>query len=133
LSAADSTAASPAIPSAAGPERAKGRLDQWLWFARFVKSRSLAARLCAAGAVAVNGSIVKKPHQGVRVGDVVVLQHGDWQRTVRVAALGTRRGPAVEARTLYEEKTAAAALPNPALTWVPLLGEDDPTEPCLPG
>ena len=33
------------------PERAKTRLDQWLWFARFVKSRSLAARLCAAGAV----------------------------------------------------------------------------------
>ena len=55
------------------PERAKTRLDQWLWFARLAKSRSLAARLCAAGAVAVNGATVTKPNQTVRVGDFVVM------------------------------------------------------------
>ncbi len=131
--AADSTAAPLSTPLAAGPERAKGRLDQWLWFARFVKSRSLAARLCAAGAVAVNGSTVRKPNQSVRVSDVVVLRQGGWQRTVRVVALGTRRGPAVEARALYAEVAAATALPDPSPAWVPLLGEDDPAEPCLPG
>jgi ribosome-associated heat shock protein Hsp15 len=109
------------------PERARTRLDQWLWFARFVKSRSLAARLCTTGAVTINGSTVTKPHQAVRVGDVVVLPQGDWRRTVRVRALGVRRGPASEARLLYEETAAASRLSAIPPDWVPLLdpGEAD--------
>ena len=109
---------------ASAPERAKARLDQWLWFARLAKSRSLAARLCAAGAVEINGSAATKPNQTVRVGDVLVVPQGGWRRTVQVIALGTRRGPASEARTLYEEAAPARrreALPG----WVPLLGDDD--------
>lgn len=106
------------------PERAKTRLDQWLWFARFVKSRSLAARLCAAGAVAVNGIPVKKPNQSVRIGDVVVLPQGGWQRTVRVRALGDRRGPATEARRLYEEAGAALRLRDLLPGWEPLLADE---------
>jgi ribosome-associated heat shock protein Hsp15 len=108
------------IANDTAPERAKARLDQWLWFTRFVKSRSLAARLCAAGAVTVNGSAVTKPHQTVRVGDVVVVPHGGWQRTVRVLALGVRRGPAPEARLLYEE-VAVTHLSAIAAEWTPLL------------
>jgi ribosome-associated heat shock protein Hsp15 len=109
---------------AMAPERAKTRLDQWLWFARFAKSRSLAARLCAAGAVAVNGARVTKPNQTVRVGDFVVVPQGGFQRTVRVLGLGLRRGPASEARALYQE-TAATSLRDMAPIWVPLLDEDD--------
>jgi ribosome-associated heat shock protein Hsp15 len=112
-------------PAAPGPERAKTRLDQWLWFARFAKSRSLAARLCAAGAVAINGSTVNKPNQAVRIGDVVVLPQGGWQRTVRVLGLGARRGPAVEARLLYEEAEAALRLRETRPAWAPLLEDDD--------
>jgi len=109
----------------AAPKRTKARLDQWLWFARFVKSRSLAARLCAAGAIAVNGSSVNKAHQTVRVGDVVVIPLGGMQRTVRVLALGVRRGPASEARALYEEAAAALCVRDAVPDWVPLLDEDD--------
>jgi ribosome-associated heat shock protein Hsp15 len=112
---------------AVAPERAKTRLDQWLWFARLAKSRSLAARLCAAGAIAVNGSTVTKPNQSVRVGDFVVVPQGGVQRTVQVLALGLRRGPATEARTLYRA-TAVARLRNVPPDWVPLLGEDDATD-----
>jgi ribosome-associated heat shock protein Hsp15 len=106
------------------PDRTKTRLDQWLWFARFVKSRSLAARLCAAGAVAINGIPVKKPNQSVRIGDVVVLPQGGWQHTVRVLALGGRRGPATEARLLYEEAAAALRLRDLAPDWEPLLADE---------
>jgi len=109
---------------AIAPERAKTRLDQWLWFARLAKSRSLAARLCTAGAVSVNDTTVTKPNQTVRVGDFVVVPQGGVQRTVRVLALGVRRGPASEARALYHE-TAAARLRDMAPIWVPLLDEDD--------
>jgi ribosome-associated heat shock protein Hsp15 len=113
---------------AAAPDRAKARLDQWLWFARFVKSRSLATRLCAAGAIAINGGTAKKAHQTVRVGDVIAVPQGDRQYTVRVLALGVRRGPATEARTLYEEAAPTSRLLDLAPPWVPLLFEDDRPE-----
>ena len=113
---------------ASGAERTKTRLDQWLWFARFVKSRSLAARLCAAGAVAVNGFPIKKANHLVRIGDIVVLPQGGWQRSVRVVALGLRRGPATEARLLYEETATALRLADLAPAWVPLLGDGDPED-----
>ena len=117
------------IASDSAPERAKTRLDQWLWFARFAKSRSLAARLCAAGAVTINGSTVTKPNQAVRIGDIVMVPQGGWRRTVRVCRLGGRRGPASEARLLYEEEAAPLRLSAVPSDWIPLLdgGETEDT------
>ncbi len=102
------------------------RLDQWLWFARFAKSRSLAARLCVEGTVVVNGAVVAKANHAVRCGDVVTLPQGPWQRTVEVIALGMRRGPASEARTLFRETAAVRRTDLPS-AWEPLLlvDEDD--------
>ena len=108
------------IVMTASVERTKARLDQWLWFARFVKSRSLAARLCAAGAVIVNGAPVRKANHLIRSGDIVVVPQGPWQHTVRVVALGFRRGPAAEARLLYEEAAASVRLADLAPVWMPL-------------
>ena len=105
-------------------QKATRRLDQWLWFARFAKSRSLAARLCAEGAVVVNGIAVVKPNHGVKPGDVVTVPHGPLQRTVRVLALGTRRGPAAEAHALFHE-TASVHRADIAPAWEPLLPADD--------
>lgn len=101
------------------------RLDQWLWFARLVKSRSRAARLCAAGAVAVNGMTVRKVNHILRAGESVTVRQGAYSRTVRVLALGERRGPAPEARLLYEE--TAPPIRHSELTpeWVPLLQDED--------
>jgi ribosome-associated heat shock protein Hsp15 len=79
------------------------RLDKFLWSARFLKSRSLAAALCAAGRIRVSGRVVDKAHTLVRVGDVLTFPLGPGIRVVRILALPTRRGPAAEARTLYEE------------------------------
>ena len=79
------------------------RLDKWLWFARFFKSRSQASKFCADGRVRVSGSVVRKAHHPVRDGDVLTFVLGKRVRVVRVIALGTRRGPAPEARALYED------------------------------
>lgn len=106
-----------------GRAPANRRLDQWLWFARFAKSRSLAARLCAAGAVAVNGVVVRKPRHVVRVGDAVAVPQGGFRRTVRVIDLGFRRGPAAEARLLYEEAAEPVRLSALDQSWIPLLEE----------
>ena len=107
-------------------ETSSRRLDQWLWFARLVKSRSLAGRLCAEGAVSVNQAAVCKPNHATRIGDVVIVPQGPFRRTVRVLALGARRGPAIEARQLYEESSTPVRLSEPPLEWTPLLADPEP-------
>ncbi len=79
------------------------RLDKWLWFARFFKSRTLASRFCASGRLRINGASVNKAHQGIRQGDVLTFPKGPHIRVVEVLGLGLRRGPASEARTLYND------------------------------
>jgi ribosome-associated heat shock protein Hsp15 len=78
------------------------RLDRWLWAARFYKTRALAAEACDGGKVAVNGHTAK-PHKLVRVADTVVCTHPVGLKEVKVLALAERRGPASEARVLYED------------------------------
>jgi ribosome-associated heat shock protein Hsp15 len=101
------------------------RIDQWLWFARLVKSRSLAAKLCAAGVITLNGVAISKPNHTVRVGDELAAVQGAYLRTVRVLALGARRGPASEARLLYEEIAPPIHRSKLAPLWEPLLAEGD--------
>jgi ribosome-associated heat shock protein Hsp15 len=82
---------------------AKARLDKWLWHARFVKTRSLAARLCVEGRIRIDGIVVDKPAAALRPGQVLTFALGRHVRVIEVAALGTRRGPPAEARTLYRD------------------------------
>jgi len=100
------------------------RLDQWLWFARFAKNRSLASRLCAAGAIILNGVVVRKAGHLIRIGDIIVVPQGVLSRTIRVKALGSRRGPSSEAQLLYEEADAPAAVLELDPAWRPLLADD---------
>lgn len=79
------------------------RLDKWLWFARFAKTRSLAARLVTDGYVRVNGKREASAAKGLATGDVVTVAAAHTTATVRVLALGERRGPASEARLLYAD------------------------------
>ncbi len=85
------------------------RVDRWLWFALFFKSRSQASRLCAAKRVRVNRRRIDKAHALVRIGDVLTFPQGDRIRVVRVTALGSRRGPAADARTLFDDLDAEEA------------------------
>lgn len=79
------------------------RADKWLWQARFFKSRGRAAAVVEAGHLRVNGVRAGKPAQTVRIGDVLTFMQESAVRVVRVAGLGTRRGPADEARALYDD------------------------------
>ena len=79
------------------------RVDKWLWHARFLKSRSLAAKLVTEGKLRIDGERYTKPGKTVRAGDVLTFRLNDRVRIVRILALGTRRGPAPEAQALYED------------------------------
>jgi len=78
------------------------RIDKWLWHARFYKSRALASRAAASGLIRVNGARVEKPGTGIKMGDVLTLPRGQAVAVVRVTGFAARRGPAPEARGLYE-------------------------------
>ncbi len=78
------------------------RIDKWLWFARFAKSRTLASGLVSAGQVRVNRVKVAKPAHEVQAGDILTVALDGRVVVVRVVACGARRGPAAHARLLYE-------------------------------
>ena len=87
----------------AHPEAARVRLDKWLWFARFFKTRSLASKVVASGHVRVNGTHVSKPSTNVSHGDVVMFPQARDVRVIRIESVGARRGPASEAQSLYAD------------------------------
>ena len=81
----------------------KIRLDKWLWHARFFKTRTLAAKVVSGGHVRVNANKVSKPSTAVVAGTVLTFPQGNQIRVIKIVELGTRRGPASEAQTLYED------------------------------
>ena len=83
------------------------RLDKWLWHARFFKTRTLATRYVERSRCRIDGRVTDKPHAPVAPGMVLTFALGAKVRVVRVVAIGERRGPAVEARSLYEEIDSA--------------------------
>ena len=79
------------------------RIDKWLWYARFFKSRALASRMVSSGRLRIDGDAVSKPHRHVQVGQTLIFPQGEVTRTIEVRALATRRGPATEAQALYHD------------------------------
>ncbi|SCA57099.1 putative Heat shock protein [Candidatus Terasakiella magnetica] len=79
------------------------RVDKWLWHTRFFKSRTLAGKFVSSGKLRLNGNLISKAHVMLKPEDVLTFPLGPNIRLIRVIAMGTRRGPAPEARTLYED------------------------------
>lgn len=79
------------------------RLDRWLFFARIVKSRTLATKLVQSGRVRLNRDKVDQAAHAVKAGDVLTVTLERRVLVLRVLGPGARRGPAEEARTLYED------------------------------
>ncbi len=125
------------VSTAVGPEEAQEppgqRLDKWLWFARFAKTRTLATRLVEDGKVRVNREKILKPAYTVRPGDVVTAAVSGRVRVVKITEPGGRRGPAEEAQGLYEDLTPpvepqSQAPGNPPMTPARPPGAGRPTK-----
>jgi ribosome-associated heat shock protein Hsp15 len=95
------------------PLAASERLDKWLWFARVLKTRTLASSMVEAGRIRVNGSKTVKPSHTIKVGDVLTISVHHRIRVLEVQGFSERRGPAEAASQLYRELTERPALPNP--------------------
>jgi ribosome-associated heat shock protein Hsp15 len=91
------------MASVSPPERARQRVDKWLWHARLVRTRSAAAALANTGYVRVNGARIRAPGRTVRRGDVITVALDRRVRVFKVTAFIERRGPAAAGANLYEE------------------------------
>ncbi len=79
------------------------RLDRFLWFARFARTRSAAQLLAGDGHVRISGRPATSRHSPVRIGDVLTFIRGQQVQVIRLVALPRRRGPAAEARACYDD------------------------------
>lgn len=95
------------------PASREQRIDQWLWFSRLVKSRTLAQALIERGKVRVNRERIGKASLSVKPGDVLTLSMGPHVRIIAVVAIGARRGPAAEAAGLYRELEGGSVFRSP--------------------
>jgi ribosome-associated heat shock protein Hsp15 len=84
------------------------RLDKWLWAARFFKTRSLAQQAIESGRVKLNDQRIKPAHV-LKISDLVLVRVGELDWHVRVKELSEKRGPAQQARKLYEETAESRA------------------------
>jgi len=84
------------------------RVDKWLWAARFFKTRSLAQQAIEAGRVKLNDARIKPSHT-LKVEDALAIRVGELEWQVVVKGLSDKRGPAEQARKLYEETQSSRA------------------------
>jgi ribosome-associated heat shock protein Hsp15 len=101
----------------------KQRLDKWLFFSRAVKSRTLAQKLIEAGAVRVNAERTQHTDHQVGAGDVLTMTIHERLLVWKILDAGTRRGPAAEAQSLYEDLSPP---PLPREPTAPIFGQRDP-------
>jgi len=114
------------------PAEGRQRIDKWLFFSRAVKSRSLGAKLAQLGRVRINGEKTSQAADSVKPGDVLTITLDRRILVYKVLSPGTRRGPAEEARLLYEDLSPEPAprdrsLPD-ALVPVREAGSGRPTK-----
>lgn len=100
---------------------AKQRVDKWLFFARVVKSRTLAGKLAEAGKIRVNSNKINSASYQVKVEDVLTITLERKILVLKILAPGEKRGPYVEAKELYEDlspepvkRDASGFVPPPA-------------------
>ena len=84
------------------------RLDQWLWAARFFRTRPLAQQAVDTGKVEVAGQRPKAA-RAIRVGEVLRIQRGEEDFEILVRGVSDVRGPAPVAQALYEETVDSKA------------------------
>ena len=79
------------------------RLDRWLVYCRFARTRSRAAALVEEGHIRCNGEHVQKASALIHPGDVLTIPLGNEVRIIEVAGLPERRRSPGIARSHYRE------------------------------
>jgi ribosome-associated heat shock protein Hsp15 len=114
------------------PANASLRIDRWLFYCRFFKTRVLATAAVTGGHVKTNGERTT-PGSRVKVGDRIDMVRERLPYSLQVVEIPARRGPAAEARACYTEdedtvsqrETQSAALKQDRLLMPKTPGRPD--------
>jgi ribosome-associated heat shock protein Hsp15 len=109
-------------------ESERQRVDRFLWHARVVRTRTLAAKLAASGHVRINGRRIDAPGRALKVGDVLTIATLGGARVLRVVAFAERRGGSAEARGLYDDLSPSRPQRGPVAQPVRPAGSGRPTK-----
>lgn len=104
------------------------RIDKLLWFLRFTKTRGIAQALVGEGHIRLNGRRIERAHQGIGIGDILVLPLPAGVRVIEILMLPDRRGPAPEAQSCYRVLDEARLNPlaaRPIITPIATVAEGD--------
>lgn len=108
------------------------RLDKWLWCARFFKTRSLAAKAASDGNIRLTRNDqtirISKAAYNIQAEDTLAFTRGERLLIVKILCCATRRGPAIEAQTLYEDLSPPPP-PKPEKTIKPFERESGAGRP----
>ena len=77
-----------------------------------MKHRSTATELIENGNLRLNRAKISKPGHSLKVGDILTFALHGQVHVVKVLAEAERRGPATQARSLYEELPQTATQPR---------------------
>ena len=81
----------------------KVRVDKWLWWTRFYKTRSLSVKMISSGVVRLNSRHVRKPSAEITIDDILTLRHGKVVRVIKVLSLEEGRQSYDKAKKMYED------------------------------
>lgn len=99
------------------------RLDQWLWYARIFKTRGAASKFCQAKKIRLDGDLISKAKTPVRIGMMLSFTLDEQIKILKIEALGVRRGPAVEAQSLYDDQSPPPPTKEEKIHNSPMLRE----------
>ena len=86
-------------------EKKNIRLDLYLFYIRFFKSRNLATKFVSSSRTRVSGQVTQKPHKLVSTDDVLTLPINDKVKILKIINIPHRRGPFLESMLYYEDLT----------------------------
>ena len=69
----------------------KQRIDQWLWHARFYKTRLLASKAIVSGRIILDDSNIQKSHTLLKLGSKVKFFKGKNLKEIEIIRLTKRR------------------------------------------
>ena len=81
------------------------RLDLYLYYIRFLKSRNLATKFISASRIRISGHVTQKPHKLVSIDDVLTMTINDRVKILKIINIPYRRGPFLESKLYYEDLT----------------------------
>ena len=81
------------------------RLDLFLFYIRFFKTRSLSTKYIRSSTIEISGKATKKPHKLIMIGNVLTIPKNDEIKILKVIDIPSKRESFLDSLLFYEDLT----------------------------